>query len=362
MKKILILIAVIFTALVTTTSVAYADDTIYDQKVAIEIVKDNNTITINHTSGLDISKAVVEYAFLQDNQKIAMLDTFDVKNNKFTVNRNVFAVKVHQIKVLKKNVYYTYATTNVNTAGSLAGVERRNIVEIQTTDVNTIKSNLEVGYLTQHRVFEFYFDFEKQHDEILSIDVDYVLYKKRLGLFPYGYENYTEQKLTFGSNWTIAQYNAGSLNKTYKQLEKNSTEFKGEYVARVAPTSNESKASGRVFDFQSTYFVENFAIVRIAYKIDGEFIIDDVINDPTTPIDDDLNYILSFIEKTKSAINSVVSWFNSSLSSIIKVAAVILIVIAYVLLSPVFKIVIKIIKLFFKGIVQIFALLFGWLF
>lgn len=304
-KKILIIIIGVASLLLATPK-TYAKTNMLldlkDEKIAIEIIKDSNTITINHTSGKILTHAIVEYAFMENGKKISMLATYEVNNNKFEVNSNVYALKVHQVKTLVNRVYYRYATTNKNSIGDFIGVERQNIVEIETTAVNTIKSLEESSFMVAHRIYEFYFNFDKKHDELLSIDVDYVVYKKRFGAFEYGYENATERTLTYGKNYTIKHYLYSTKPpEYYKQLEaNNNSSFPGNYVARVAPTAVESNSN--LSDISSVYYVENFAIVRIRYKVDGEFIIDDVNNDPTSP-EEDINWLLALINKIKKALN-----------------------------------------------------------
>ena len=334
---------------------------IEDEKIGIIITKDGNTVSINHTSDITIQKAVVEYAFYENDVYISMLDTFDVSNNRLTINKGVAtaAVKVHQVLTLRGNLWYRYSTTNQNTAGSFTGVNRMNIVEIETTHIETIKTDIlttaKIGS-PRYKYYNFYFDFDKLHDELIMLDVEYIIHEYTFfGLIKSKSHNVSDN-ININENIVMSGYVQSTLPGTttiifpskstsVKSLEANTTSNPGNYVARV------SADLGWLSD---DFKIENFAILKIGYMIDGEFILDDVINDPTTPIDD-INDLIAIINNIKKAlgdfmgfITSITNFFTSNGSTVLKV---IVGVIALILLGPIFtviKFIFTIIKYIFK--------------
>lgn len=343
MKKLLILLMVVASVLLALPN-SISAESIYDEKIDIEIIKDNNTITINHTSGKNIEYAVVEYSFMKDGRYISMLDTFDVRNDKFTINKGVstIAVKVWQLKELKNNIYYRYSTSNKNSVGSFTGVERIAIVEIETRHIEVVKLDIVSSrkqLSPRHKYYEFYFDFEKEHDEVISIDVEYIVTEYIfLGLFKGDSYNVSDN-INIYNDLVISgyeQYAAGGsvghrpATRSVIALEPNDSKHEGTHVARAsAPTSY----------LKDAFKIENFAIITIEYTVDGEFYIDQVINDPTTPIEDDINEIKRLLEYLKSIlgnitglVSKVTDFFNGNASTVVKV---IIFIVASILLGPV---------------------------
>lgn len=337
-------------------------NTIEDEKIGIVITKDGNTVSINHTSDITIHKAVVEYAFYENDVYISMLDTFDVSNNKLTINKGVTttAVKVHQVLTLKGNLWYRYATTNQNTAGSFTNVKRMNIVEVETTHIETIKTDILTTAKVaspRYKYYNFYFDFDKIHDELIMLDVEYIIHEYTFfGLIKSKSYNVSDN-ININENIVMSGYVQSTFPGTttiifpsksisVKSLEANTTANPGNYVARV------SADLGWLSD---NFKIENFAILKVGYMIDGEFILDDVINDPTTPIDDQINDLGKIIENIKNILgdftnflNTIINFFTSNGSTVLKV---IVGVIALILLGPIFtviKFIFTIIKYIFK--------------
>lgn len=375
MKKILTLLLIIILSFPIFLINHVHADTINDEKVAIEIIKDNNTIEIKHTSGKQLDYAVVEYSFYDtSNNYISMLDQFKITNNKFTINKGVstVAVKVHQVKELVNNsVYYTYMTTNKNTVGSFAGVQRKAIVEIETTHVKTVNVDFQTSESPKiKKYYEFYFDFKKNHDELVRVDIDYVLIQKNLWGLITKEHNMTDSRKNTDR---IKKYvkNPGWINTlpvthfyiaentNIKALEVNNTSNPGTHVLRVQPKGNDTNLK-----LHTNAHVKNLAIIEVEYTLDGEFYIEQVINNPTTPIDDTLNQLEKIVEQFKTIfdnfnnfINNITSFFNGNSSTILKV---VLVVIALILLGPilfVIKWLFIVIKLILKIPVNIFKTL-----
>lgn len=339
-------------------------DTIQDEKIGIVITKDGNTVSINHTSDITIQKAVVEYAFYENDVYISMLDTFDVSNNRLTINKGVttLAVKVHQVLTLRGNLWYRYATTNQNTAGSFAKVQRMNIVEIETTHIETVDAGFQTSESPNlKKYYNFYFQFDYDHDELISLDVEYILETRALwGLIV----NKHNMSKNVKNTDKIKEYvkNPGWINTmpithwymgvdtNIPALETNTTNNPGNYVVRLQPHGDDSNLK-----LHTNATIENFAIIRVKYMIDGEFILSDVINNPTTPIDDQINDLGKTIENIKNILgdftnflNTIINFFTSNGSTVLKV---IVGVIALILLGPIFtviKFVFTIIKYIFK--------------
>src|SRR5690554_994431 len=375
MKRLLILLLVVASTLLALPNNIKAE-TIHDQKIDVIITKDGNKVYIEHTSGISIDYAVVEYGFIENGQFISMLDTFKVNDNMFEINKgvNTTAVKVHQIKTLRNNIYYTYSTSNQNTVGSFSGVTRMNIVEIETTHVKTVNagilSSAKVGS-PSHKYYEFYFQFDKEHDELKSIDVSYIIQEYKWWGLVKGEKYNVEDNISINSNVVMSGWEVVKLpgvnvtpnflpkNVSVKALESNKTEHPGNYVARVSAKTNWLKDS---------FKIENFAILKIAYTINGEFIIDDVINDPSTPIDDQIDGLLQMLENIQKGITSVTNFFNGIINLLTEngstVLKVIIVIIALVLIGPIFfilkglftiiKIIFKIPKMIFNSLKLLF--------
>lgn len=348
MKKILSLILIGITSVFIIGNKYSIDSSasfIPDEKISIEILKDNTVITINHLTDYDFEYAVVEYAYYDDGVKYAELEQLEVRNNQFVIKKEWIAIKVHQLKVLKNRVYYTYATSNKNSIGSFDDVIRKNIVEIETvtSKVKTLNPNISSGQ--SFSVYEFYFNFDKEHDELISIDVHYIIEKIKFVFW----KEYIEHNENININKDIEYYDVklGKYN-TIKSLEKNTdTNIKADYVTRVHASKG---VDGKL---------QNFNIIRIEYVIDGEFFIDDVINDPITPEQEKIDWFFDFIDKLKSSLDKVVDFFNSNASTVIKVVVVIAVLLLWALLSPVFKLFYKLLKFIFKSIINVLASILG---
>lgn len=365
MKKILVAFLALFISL---PLMAFAPNNIVDEKIAVEITRDNTVVRINHYDNIDISYAVVEYGYVENGEFLSELTQIEVRNNRFTVNSNWTAIKLHQVKYLVGNVYYTKATTGTNTIGSFTGVKRVGFVEIETTAVKTVTTDTLLNQTpgsSKFKYYEFYFNFEKEHDYVHSIDVNYIMnYYTFFGLIKSGSENHTKTlEHNLATNFQGYKLIDGNLNlyapsmETFSNLQKNhDPNINGNYVARIGVTDVELNAN-----WGSDYRIENFAIIRIRYEVDGEFIIDDVINDPTTPIDDSINWLLDFISNIQKNIAGFINFITTHTTPIIAVAIVIVVGIAYALLSPVFRLAFAVLKLAFTGLSKLFELLFGWL-
>ncbi|CCV64328.1 hypothetical protein BN85407510 [Alteracholeplasma palmae J233] len=356
MKKIVMIMLLIVSTLVLTITPAYAKETdINDERIDVEIIRDNTVVEIKHMKDWRISHAVVEYAFLEDGINVAQLGTISVKDNKFTVDSKWTAIKVHQVKRLVGQVYYTHMAQGKNTIGSFANVKRQNIVEIQTVAVKTIKTKILTGMSPTsplHKYYEFYFKFDKKHDKLAAIDASYVI-EKKWWFIGTGKEN-IEKEISIYDGVFMSGYVSNSIGTTFlptpatesvKGLEKNTDKnIDANYVARV---------SGDIGTWGNNYTISNFVILRVKYYLDGEFIIDDVINNPTSP-QDDLNYLQSLVEQIKKLIEYIqgLNWSNILLW--IVAILCIPVVIGLILIIWFFiKIVISSIKLVFKTIKSI---------
>lgn len=348
MKKIfsLILISIASLFMVTTSkSLDVNASYIQDKKIDIEIIKDNTVITINHLSDYDFEYAIVEYAYYDNGVKYAELEQLEVRNNQFIIKKEWIAIKVHQLKVLKNRVYYTYSTSNKNSIGSFDDVIRKNIVEIETvaSKIKNLNPNINPGL--SFSVYEFYFNFDKEHDELISIDVNYIIEKIKFVFW----KEYTEYNENININEDIEYYdiNTGKY-KSIKSLEKNTdTNIKADYVTRVHASKG---IDGKL---------QNFNIIKIEYIIDGEFFIDDVINDPVTPEQEKIDWFFDFIDKLKSGIDKFIEFFNSNASTVIKVGVVIGILFLWAIFSPVFKLIYRILRFVFKSIINLIASILG---
>lgn len=391
-KRILVLLLIISTGLVlsinkpvkqtneisnTYVTQLSTKSNILDQKIPIKITKDGNKITINHTSNISIEFAVVEFAYMENGTYVSRLNTFKVKNNIFEIagRINVLAVKVHQVKTLVGNVYYTYATDNINSAGSFDGVERKAIVEIETTAIKTIKTDVlsspKIGSPVL-KYYEFYFDFLQEHDEVLNIEAIYIVQEYNFfGLLEGKKYNVTDN-ISTTENINLDGYLPQKLPGTvtpiftpasggsFKALETNKSDTPGTHVARVSVKTNWLK---------DNFKVENFSVIRIEYSLNDEFIIADVINDPSTPIDDKINDLKALLDKITKVVTNITEFMSKittfltgNASTFLKVALVITAIILYAIFSPIVKIIWRIIKLVFNTIIKILAGLFGWLF
>lgn len=381
-KKILLFIVIIMSSFLiipanNVYAMEYSPTSIYDEKIAIELIKDGNTIEIKHTSGRNINYAIVEYAYYDNGRYISMLDTFKVSNNIFTINKgvNVHAVKVHQIKELRNNIYYTYSTSNQNSVGSFNNVERIAIVEIQTTHVQTITTDIHTSSKIGsplYKYYEFYFDFDKTHDQLISIDVDYIVTKYNFWGLIKGESYNVNNNINVNDYIELNGYEFVKIpglatpavypkSITRKALSENTQHnIPGNYVARISANTNW---------LSDNYKVENFAIIRIEYTIDGEFYIDEVINDPSTPIDDKindlnnlLNQIQNYIERITNVFNNISAFISGNSPTIIKISLIIVALIVWALLSPIIRLVFNAIKTLFnlliKGIASILSIFF----
>lgn len=363
-KKILTLLLIISMGLllsVNTSEVKEASfnssntvnmSSILDEKIAIQIKRDANIITINHSTNYTFTHAVVEYAYFEDGIKISRLGTFEINDSKVTLARNIniLAVKVHQVKRLVGNVYYTNSTTGTIQAGSFDNVVRKNIVRIETKAHNRFVYLPGTNVGQSSFLDEFYFTIDAEYDYVESVDVNFKTKK------PYWFTyKITEHNKHVHKDDTLY---VKQTDRTINLLEKNTSELAGDYVVRLNPG-----------DYNSTGTVENFAIIKIELVVDGEFILNDVLNDPSTPLDDDIKSLEEVLKKITDVIDRIIFFFNnisdffaSNSPTFLKIGAVILAIIIYAIFSPIVKIIWRIIKLIFNTIIKILAGLFGWLF
>ena len=358
-KKILLFLVtpLLFLTLATTT-ISYGATV--DQKIDVEIIKDGTTLTINHLSGLKIDYAVIEFSYMRDEEKISELGQFKVTNNKVSIQSNWIAIKLHQVKSLKNQVYYTYATQGSNTIGSFSNVVRINITDVKTIDVVSKKYSKPLWYLPDffgqtYFYWEFYFDIpDIKPERIRSVTLDYVAYTRE-AIIPYLWYSERDHERKVEKVYDHEKM----TNNLFKLEENKGSDIQSDYVVRFANKVATNTTSGGL---RYHNWVENVAMIQIEYKIDGEFIVSDVVNDPTTPEQDKLDWLFDFIDKLQKIITKVTSFFTSNANVIIKVVVFIGLVIAYVIFSPFLKLGFGIIKLFFKGVISILAKLFGWLF
>ena len=377
-KKILIVILIGVASFLLATPKIYAvhemnmnakTEEFDSERVAIDIKQSHTTITINHTSGKEITHAIVEYVFLEDNKKISMLTTYNVSNNEFTISASVIALKVHQVKVLRGSTYYRHMTTNNNTIGSLEGVERRNIDDIRTVAVKTVKTKWLTGPSSSiKKYYEFYLQFDKEHDQLRWIDAEFVLTKKIIIFIPTERENVT-QRISINGNlqeYTKRETMLGIPSyqtkfTSIKTLEKNTnSKIKANYVARIQPANG-------IFETMANADISNFAIIRVAYVIDGEFIVDDVINNPTDPkediVQDTIDYMQQLLDMFKDFevwFNDLTAGFNKNIKTILIVAGII---VFFLLIGPIVslvKLIWAVIKLPFKALKKSLSIL-KWL-
>lgn len=321
-----------------------------DGKIDIEIIWNVSEVTIKHLSKYTIDYAVVEYAYMEDDNVLsARLDQIPVKNNIFKVDPSWKAIKVHQIKTLIGNVYYTYSTNDnkLNSAPSSFNwnsVRRLNTVQLEQVALR--KVDVSGKYVFKGQIYEVYFNFNEKHDELKAITLNYV--KVRKNNFSTTKTNESERLI-----WNFATNDRWELGSEMERLVLNEDKtIPANYIGRFFPHISNSHPS---------YSVENVFIIEVEYMLDGEFIIADVITDPISPVDDAISWLLKFIETLKKIVNQIVGFFNGNASTIFKV---IMVIIGLILLMPaiaIFTVIFKIIKLvftiIFKGIGSIFSLI-----
>lgn len=345
MKKTIILLFTIFlTFPLLMINNVKANENIHqlsaDSKLDIRVEKHSNIVTISHDSSYIIVQAITEVV---DNKRDSRLFTYDVTNSKFQIDSETTAFKIHQL-ILMTDMGTTFRvqTKGNNQIGTLTGVTRKNLVEIEVvkTNIRTLRVGNPNVVGSSTVAYEFYFDFHKNHDLITAIEVDYII--RTRGFWPW---NYTDENITRTINHTqeIPYTTSNGQTKWVKSLEENpQTDINADYVTRIVP-------AGLGVD-QGT--LRNFAIIRIEYILDGEFFEDDVIMPPVTPEEKDMLELLDKMKdlynKMTAFISNITSFFTENGSTLLKVAIV---VIALILLGPIFfilRIVFKLIKLLLK--------------
>lgn len=311
MKKILLtLLLVAGLVLATNNKKIHAAETAY---VDISISREVNTVSIEHLTNYNITGVVVEYAFVENNKRYAELINIDVIGDKFTVDPNWYALIVHQIKVTKDKTTYIYQVNpdSNNTVGEFGEVQRRKLVEIETVDSYVRTLRYQGGIGNSELTFEYYFNFKENHDEIISVDVHYVMVKKKL----FQTIRTNHEKTVKSSDYYDYKDSTGK-NQRLNLLEHNTDTTKnGQYVVRIEP--------GTVQNLEGT--PENFAILRILYMIDGEFIMSDVINPPyELDKSEDVQWIYDFIDDVKEFFLWVKNFFTQNGNTILKVIIVII--------------------------------------
>lgn len=326
-----------------------------EQEIQVDLLWNYNTgeVKITHLSNENISNAITEIVTIKGESRISTLHEYDVLNDKFNVPIGTQAIKVHQVRILKGGIKYTRKVTGNNEEGSFLNVKRMNIVEIPQAKTNVVDTLRVADYSGSIKIksYEFYFDFNKKHDKVEYIDVDYVVVSKlKIAGITWKTERYNvyDQELNANEEWTITGYSGvdGNKPKKYKILEPNSNiDFKENYVARIIPYAHEY--NGGFPKQPRDYGIENFAVVKIAYSIDGEFIVDDVINDPVSPAED-LNWLLSFIKTLKTLINDFSRFWSTNSGKII---IGVIVIIGLIFLGPLIAL-IKLIFTLIKSIIN----------
>lgn len=337
-KKIFSSLMIIMILLTAITPQALATSTA-DEYVPIEITREGTSIKINHETDYNITHAVVEYAKVENGVNVSRLADFDVKNNIFTIDEDVYALKVHQIKVLQDRVYYIMMTEGNNFLGTLEGVERQNHTQIFTTSHSWVLLYFTTQMGASRYIHEFTFDFEEEHDEILALDVHYVMVSK--GIFA------TE---------TEHNYKVSAGEKTYNYVKK-------EDVQLLEHLSGKSYAvrvgEGNSYDDGD---LKNFAIINVYFTINGEHKLYKVINPPHTPdkqTPEAIDWFVEMIQKLQSFFGNIIAWWQNNTSNILKVLIVIGVLLAWAILSPVFKLLFFVIKMIFKAITSVLSKIFG---
>lgn len=303
--------------------------------IEINVDRNGNQISISHNEkNATILTADVEYVFLENNNRISMLKTYDVTNNTFTIESKIIDLKVWRLKLEINGITYVHMTTKNNTIGSVENVERRGFVEIETVASKTIDTGMYVNPVLTNDFpdrevkliyFEFYFQFDKKHDKVVSINVEYVFGTMFRGNFV-ATENVDELIVPDGVELTGYRVQrspelSNMPNKNIEQkiavrgLDENFiSDIDANYVARVFPIRNMEQNFERRgnSDANINYGVKNFAIVRIQYIVDGVFFNDPVINnpwDPSLPEEqkpvDPLSWLQELIAKIKEIIQKL---------------------------------------------------------
>lgn len=333
----------------------------FDEHIPINVVLSNDVVNVTTESNFKISDIVIEYV---DSKLDSRLGTFmlDVNNNVKLPIQPV-AVKVHQVLTQINQVKYRYTASSNNVAPSnfnFNQVKRIGFVDIETRTVKSVNTDLKTSNSSiQHftvQIYEFYFDFNERHDELLGVDVQYVFDRYYLGIIQdsdlveenrkmnqayttTGWEYFVHPYLE--SVWQYAERN-------YVGLEVNTdTSINGQYVVRVSPSNK------KLFD--AKYVVRNFAIIRVEYIVDGEHKLEDVINAPVTPDEpiDNFDWFYKLFADVKNFFDMITSFFGSNLKILL---SIVIGVVALALLGPVtslIKLIFTAIKSAFKGIVFI---------
>ena len=326
-----------------------------DGKVDIEITRDNTEVTIKHLSKYKIDYVVVEYAYMEDDSVLsARLTQIPVKNNKFIVQSNWSAIKVHQIKTLIGNVYYTYSTTDnkLNTAPSnfnWSSVRRLNTVELEQVALR--KVDVEGKYVFKGQMYEVYFKFDTPHDELKAITLEYIKVKHNP---PFKDKKTNESERLI---WQFKTNDKWELGSEMERLVANTdTTIDANYIGRFFPHISNSLPY---------YSVENVLIIEIEYVIDGEFIIADVVTDPISPADDAIAWLIKFVETLKNLWSTITNFFTGNANTILKVVVAIIILILIKPVIALIKLIASLIKLVINGIKTLFTTIINslkWLF
>ncbi|VEU79554.1 hypothetical protein [Haploplasma axanthum] len=363
-KKILIIIFIGVASFLLATPKLYAAETAKPSpSIEItDITRNQNTITIQTNETDLITHAVVEYVFLENTQRISMLKTYDVKNNTFTIESKITDLKIWQLKKIRKETSTLHMTSGKNTIGTIENVERRNISEIETVASNIVDTGLFLDKNTGKHIgpgrldvklkyFEFYFKFEKTHDKVISIDVNYV----------FGDLNYDETSLINTENiserifpdgveiegyeiiWDAINYSKNTFKKlAVRGLDNNFiASIDANYVTRVFPIKNAAsniERRGRGSRASFAYGVSNFAIIKIQYMVDGVFFEDDVINPPVDPVEpvtpeDTLGWLQELIAKIKEIIQKLKDAWGKYSTIVLTVIYILIVYICYRILK-----------------------------
>ncbi|MDY0277166.1 MAG: hypothetical protein RBQ97_03680 [Acholeplasma sp.] len=347
MKKLLFIITLGLASIFLASPKVYALGNEHEQSdteddyLDMDFVKNGNSIEIKLSdTSYTITTAVVEQAYLSDTKKVSILKDYDVKNNAFILDNNILAFDIWQLRVTKKGKTYLYMTKGTTKYNSLSDVvERRGFTHIRTVRMKIQDTHLYINDFYSYSsniltYFEYFFQFNKEHDQVINIDVEYNLIKGvGLGqeivrtnerIVPDGVEleGYVDTVPSLGFMTTDKIVVRG--------LDNNfNTSYKANYVARVFPVSK-IDSQFRMVD----YSVENWAIVNIEYVHEGVFFSERVINPPTST-DDNVDYNLEWLKNLINEITSIwqkiTDWLKNNLGSLYSIA---LIIIGLMLLGP----------------------------
>lgn len=343
-----------------------------DEVIKVDLTLNGRTLSIKHEGDLSITGVVIEYVFIDNNENVSKLLTLDVNSNGNTmIPSESIAVKVQQVLMKKNQVVYRYTAGGKNSVPSnfnWDSVVRKDFIVIETTEVRKVESKVPLekyGYddFRFHQYYEFYFNFNEKHDELISIDTDYILLEEHI----IGSDKEIKMKdhnLSSKEKWNLKYDKIGippsgyPLSESIDILSKNlSSDFKGNYVARIAPTAQNYDNEEGSKRLPNDYKIKNFAIIRVEYTINGEYKLEDVLNEPVTPdYDDDMSWFKDFIRTIKNMWKSFSGFFNSNLTAILVIIVIIILLILLPIIVGGLSAIITIIKIIISTLIFIIKL------